>query len=103
MKFRMKPVVIDAVRWGGDLTAIDEIVDGIPQGVLSACMAGARIGDWIIRDANGNLYPKRADTFYAMYEEIDDLGNLHGKIHRCIGNFRPGESFRADRNDHTEP
>lgn len=92
MKFRKKPVVIDAVQWTGreeDLPAVFALVDfdalpgdgvhvggGIgfvpPLGTLDIpTLEGvmtAQPGDWIIRGVQGEVYPCKPDIFDATYE-----------------------------------
>ena len=82
MKFRKKPVVIDAMQWTGENP--DEIQaflhDGHPHaaagwvkgrcveiGTLEGLMV-ASIGDWIIRGVQGEFYPCKPDIFAATYE-----------------------------------
>ena len=97
MKFRKKPVEIDAVLWDGN--NVDEvlpfIMDGKPDfthlpitdgyikaGVGHTPVEGtlhiptlegtmiARAGDWIIRGIKGEFYPCMPDIFEATYEEV---------------------------------
>jgi hypothetical protein len=81
MRFRKKPVVIEAVCWDGTNGALDEIADlaldcgrrvqlvganlEIPtlEGVMTA-----RFGDWIIKGVNGEVYPCKPDIFEKTYE-----------------------------------
>lgn len=78
MKFRKKPVVIDAVQWlGHNFIEIDSFItvehetypaNGevyIPtlEGVMKA-----EKGDWIIRGVNGEFYPCKPDIFEKTYE-----------------------------------
>lgn len=99
MKFRKKPVVIDAVRWTGanaeDVIAFiadgHENFDHLPrspndphvhQGIghcppegtldiptLEGTMT-ARAGDWIIKGVKGEFYPCKPDIFDATYEPV---------------------------------
>jgi hypothetical protein len=92
MKYRKKPVVIDAVLWTGDnlkevisfstlhqsaskwtWEEYEEIVkrDGLKIFTLEGTMS-ARIGDWIIRGVKGEIYPCKPDIFEATYEKIED-------------------------------
>lgn len=82
MKFRKKPVVIDAVQHvvgeqphelAADVVAgrVRYTEDGsvlisTPEGV----MIGAP-GDWIIRGVKGELYPCKPDIFEATYEKVE--------------------------------
>jgi hypothetical protein len=93
MKFRKKPVVIDAIKWNGlNLFAVTEFISGTPdlKGVGSAywdqyansiALNGLRIqtlegemaadcGDWIIRGVKGEFYPCKPDIFEATYEAV---------------------------------
>lgn len=100
MKYRKKPVVIEAFKLGEDVCAQwfrDEVVlgriklfarDGRPYAggnefsiwaaqieTLEGVMTGVA-GDWIIRGVKGELYPCKPDIFAASYEA--DGGGQHG-------------------------
>lgn len=95
MKFRKKPVVIDAIQWTGE--NLQEVIDFTGkherfsewfksfadyeahvkadrnvfkiftlEGVMDATP-----GDWIIRGVKGEHYPCKADIFAATYEPAD--------------------------------
>jgi hypothetical protein len=83
MKYRKKPVVIEAFQWTGQrphdwpewatnwpqgwVTLIegrDLVVDTL-EGRMSASL-----GDWIIKGVKGELYPCKPDIFDATYEEV---------------------------------
>ena len=81
MKYRKKPVVIEAVQWDGKNTAaIDDFVptesrlwmagmDFIALRIRT--MEGdmiANTGDWIIKGVKGEFYPCKPDIFAATYE-----------------------------------
>lgn len=80
MKFRKKPVVIEAVQWTGD--NVDDVGDFVGQ---SATMTvdGAFViftlegemlaseGDWIIKGIKGEFYPCKPDIFEATYEAAE--------------------------------
>lgn len=81
MKFRKKPVVIDAIQWTGnsqDLNA-HEISKWASYRVMSDkaffnTLEGemcARPGDWIIRGIQGEIYPCKPDIFEATYEAVE--------------------------------
>jgi hypothetical protein len=89
-KFRSKPVVVEAVRvsdalfgatsswkslpsWlaehyesGYVLFAYDHVVLSTPEG----SKRGDR-GDWIVRHANGDIYPCTADVFERTYDAVE--------------------------------
>lgn len=77
MKFRKKPVVIEAVQWTGDnWTEIatfhrgdDFTITGTTLNIrtLEGVMT-AQPGDWIIRGVRDELYPCKPDIFAATYE-----------------------------------
>lgn len=80
MKYRKKPVVIDAWRFDGSYEAAvpfmamsDEIGwrdDGkLSIGTLEGEML-ADAGDWIIKGVKGELYPCKPDIFEATYEAV---------------------------------
>lgn len=85
MKFRKKPVVIEAVQWlnrkivcppgplwfaeaeeAGVIRLFgDELQVQSLEGPLTA-----KPGDWIIRGIKGELYPCKPDIFEATYEPV---------------------------------
>lgn len=81
MKYRKKPVVIDAVRWDGNLPTVEALMAGstcksVSQdlgdpGLVIETLEGnmrAEVGDWIIRGVKGELYPCKPDIFAVTYE-----------------------------------
>lgn len=80
MKFRKKPVVIEAVQYTGQnhekiskFNGID--YSGKPQFIIISTLEGdhaANPGDWIIKGIRGEFYPCKADIFEATYEKIED-------------------------------
>lgn len=89
MKFRQKPVVIEAqeltpesssevARWCGgrvikEAKASDpsDVYVGLDIPTLEGVMR-ANAGDWIIRGVNGEFYPCRDDIFRQTYEAVDE-------------------------------
>lgn len=82
MKYRKKPVVIDAVRWGGNISTLDELgcfSNTVSQDLLSKTLQiqtlegemTAQIGDWIIKGVAGELYPCKPDIFEKTYERVE--------------------------------
>lgn len=92
MKYKKKPVIVDAIQWQG---YVDEFDDGpeceAPEWILEAFQKGliqmtyptmlivtlegivtAKAGDYIIKGVEGELYPCRADIFKKTYEEARD-------------------------------
>lgn len=76
MKYRKKPVVIDATRFVGDNHEEIEHFVGKPlerrgDALVIPTLEGEHIaspGDWIIRGVKGEHYPCKADIFYATYD-----------------------------------
>lgn len=90
MKYRKKPVVIDAFRWTGgpdqkeDPVWIPEAIErgdiffrkgdrGIEMSILT--LEGtmiANVGDYIIKGIKNEIYPCKADIFEATYEKVEE-------------------------------
>lgn len=81
MKFRKKPVVIEAIQWRGDIEselAINQLgtcesvpmTDTLKISTLEGVMI-ASLFDWIIKGVKGELYPCKPDIFAATYEKVD--------------------------------
>ena len=89
MRFRKKPVVIEAVRWTGEtlaavakFTGPDYVIQlrnprNRPTGaLLIATLEGdmrADKGDWIIKGIKGEFYPCKPDIFAATYEPAEEV------------------------------
>jgi len=92
MKFRKKPVVIEAVQWTGEnatevlsfgnsgpapLWGADFQIHGLqkkvelltPESVMTAV-----VGDWLVRGVAGEFYPCKPDIFAATYEPAESEG-----------------------------
>lgn len=84
MKFRKKPVEINAVQWTGanaaDLLTFSEFgvrVCRSPEAqpvfeidTLEGTMRGS-VGDWLIRGVRGEYYPCKPDIFAETYEAAE--------------------------------
>lgn len=86
MKFRKKPVVVEAVQWlnrkivcppGPDWfveaenrSIIQLYGDSLSIITLEGVME-AKPGDWIIRGIKGEVYPCKPDIFEATYEPVE--------------------------------
>jgi hypothetical protein len=81
MKFREKPIVIEAECYDGTNESVERIMDmggtqeirNRPEGLYIETLEGmmrANIGDWIIRGVNGELYPLKPDIFDATYDPV---------------------------------
>jgi hypothetical protein len=86
MRFRKKPVVIEALQWkGSNLYEVARFIYGYDNNLVPECNAhyelfistleglqAAPIGDWIIRGVKGECYPCKPDIFTLTYESIPD-------------------------------
>ena len=89
MKYRKKPVVIEAVQWVGSIESLNEIrsfmspypiCPKLPQEdespiLLIRTLEGtheASPGDFIIKGVQGEFYPCKPDIFEATYEAVKD-------------------------------
>lgn len=84
MKYRKKPVIIEAIIWRG--LNISEAVAfcGAEQLDIKGQFPGplkiqtlegtmeANIGDYIIKGVKGEVYPCKPDIFEMTYEEVGD-------------------------------
>jgi hypothetical protein len=93
MKYRKKPVVIEAVQlrwdtWGEmcEFADVGKLEDGKPQGIhlngdlsviglLIPTLEGvmkAEQGDYIIKGVKGEFYPCKPDIFEMTYETVEE-------------------------------
>lgn len=81
MKFRKKPVVVDAMQYPCEHPALKRC-DCEPRGDCACSMCGhefietlegrmiVRPGDWIITGVLGEYYPCKPDQFASAYEPV---------------------------------
>ena len=79
MKYRKKPVVIEAIQWNGNNG--EEIVNFVGlvgytngENIIIPTLEGdmlASKGDYIIKGIKGEFYPCKPDIFEATYEEVE--------------------------------
>jgi hypothetical protein len=84
MKFRKKPIIIEAEQWfpgksiDGVITEYDETLDnatGKPPFPFIRTLEGKMFvssGDWIITGVNGEKYPCKPDIFEKSYDPIEE-------------------------------
>ncbi|MDD5112366.1 MAG: hypothetical protein PHG85_07470 [Candidatus Altiarchaeota archaeon] len=91
MKFRKKPVVIEAVQFRADtLTELYEFLGIVGKGCFLDCGYGidptdghfkittldgvmvANIGDWILKGVKGEFYPCKPDIFEQCFEQVPE-------------------------------
>lgn len=108
MKFRKKPIVVEAMKFpdngpdqakvsnwmednGGELGLYDGFVEHNVKTSTSATwrwrsadvetLEGTmpvNIGDWIIKGINGEFYPVKDDIFRKTYEPVEEVEKLKG-------------------------
>ena len=80
MKYRKKPVVVDAFRWHFDpvpkwWTDTEGITVDVSNGsAFIPTLEGihkARKGDYIIKGIEGEIYPCKPNIFKATYEKVE--------------------------------
>ena len=93
MKFRKKPVVVEAVQWTGKNMRETREFMGLkaplitrPGGVVIPTLEGdmlAAVGDWIIRGVKGEFYPVKPDIMFRTYDLVPDYYSCEGKCACC--------------------
>lgn len=87
MKYRKKPVVIDALQYDGtNHEAVGEFAGqavSLEDGTLYVRTLENRrleadVGDWIIRGVAGEFYPCKPGIFAATYEPVAEVSRLQG-------------------------
>jgi hypothetical protein len=83
MKFRKKPITIEAVQWTGEnKNDMEKFIDRELQPIvvdktdlivytLEGIMR-ANPGDWVIKGIVGEFYPCKPDIFEKTYEKVDE-------------------------------
>jgi hypothetical protein len=78
MKFRKKPVVIEATQWfkHGDHPEVTQrkSFGNEHKGWIETLEGGHEVtpGDWIITGVKGEHYPCKPDIFEATYERVEE-------------------------------
>ena len=89
MKYRKKPIVIEAVQYNDTEASVLEIMeltsnpdikarsvrltqDGINIDTLEGRML-ASVGDYIIKGVQGEFYPCKPDIFELTYEQVKEI------------------------------
>ena len=87
MKFRKKPVIIEAIQYDGspasgsaacNFMGLERVLFSDTQGLFIDTLEGtmtAAIGDWIIKGVKGEIYPCKSEIFEMTYEPADSLEN----------------------------
>ncbi len=80
MRFRKKPVEVDAIQWNGEnRDEVHNFITGFSSnigadGILIRTLEGdhrADIGDWVIKGVSGEFYPCKPDIFDLTYELVE--------------------------------
>lgn len=82
MKYRKKPVEIEAVKWNGrNFKEIEELqnknwqqLQRYENEILIFTLEGtmkASLGDYIIKGVSGEIYPCKPDIFNLTYEKVE--------------------------------
>lgn len=87
MKYRKKPVVVEAVKWTGE--NVKEIatfmgIESVPYDLNTRKLSivtledimEASQGDYIIKGVQGEIYPCKQNIFAETYEELEYLNIL---------------------------
>lgn len=85
MRFRKKPIIIEAIQWKGYSSQAHEIHDftggkcymlaDVPGTLYIKTLEGDMIaneGDWIVKGVQGEPYPVKPDIFEATYDPVVD-------------------------------
>lgn len=82
MKYRKKPIVVEAIRWTGkNQTEIDKfcgmkvVWSKGKKTFLVLTREGtmlATMGDYIIKSVNGEFYPCKPNVFAKTYERVEE-------------------------------
>jgi hypothetical protein len=93
MKFRKKPIVVEAEQWfpGTDVDGVVNVVgatmdptgvlvndpNGISHGIIQTLEGPMRCspGDWVITGIHGEKYACKPDVFAKTYERVYDDGD----------------------------
>lgn len=88
MKFRKRPVIVEAIQFTGDnadefkefvgaenIQCYLESGDGSFRRVsikTDSGINGVCVGDWIIKGTEGEVYPCKPDVFSKIYEKVEE-------------------------------
>jgi hypothetical protein len=81
MKFRKKPVVVEAIQYTGkNFNKVKEFCPCIRTNTCFSYLSiptlegliRADMGDWIIKGVKGEFYPCKSDIFEATYEPVEE-------------------------------
>ena len=98
MKYKKKPVIVEAIQWDGSYESTRQVCEFMGRTVANnemtqrkfeeyvySCVNNgmyihtlegqmkASIGDYIIKGVNGEIYPCKPDIFKKTYEKVEDF------------------------------
>lgn len=84
MKYRKKPVIIEAIKFDGTDESVEWLLPQLKSGEIGRSfnklyietlegVMEASIGDYIIKGVNGEFYPCKPDIFEMTYEEVKNI------------------------------
>ena len=87
MKFRKKPVIIEAMQFDGTDKSCDWLLPQLESGEIGrSCnklyiktlegIMTANEGDYIIKGINGEFYPCKPDIFDKTYDYVCDIADM---------------------------
>ncbi|TXK52406.1 hypothetical protein FVR03_01430 [Pontibacter qinzhouensis] len=87
MKFRKKPVIIEAIQYTGELAPAKKfmgirdadydtqtrelIIPTLEDGSKNQVKHVASVGDWIVKGTTGEFYPVKPEIFAEIYEPVE--------------------------------
>jgi len=79
MRYRKRPVVIEAVRWLNNPDEVQSFIGSsgyvkgeyVYIGTLEGLMVASH-GDYIIKGVNGEFYPCKPEIFLKTYEAVNE-------------------------------
>ena len=109
MKFRKKPVVIEAIQFQQPTSVCEApawlteavtrgdflVVDGVARIATLEGVMTAQPGDWVIRGVKGEIYPCKPDIFAATYEAADQQP-ASGAAHAGYSTMQPHQQRVVD-------
>ena len=74
MKFRKRPIVIEAEQWFPGIRIDGMLLNNEGQPIIETLEGDMLVspGDWVITGVKGEKYPCKPDIFEASYEPVGD-------------------------------
>jgi len=73
MKYRKKPVVVEAFQWKPEMGEVGPVKQRFIGFVIETPEGDMFVndGDWVIKGVKGEFYPCKPDIFEATYEKVE--------------------------------